>query len=199
MRGSDQPAGHNARSGHSKDATLIAHPLRAQSQPSHCEDSDTYITHPLKAEGSDASEDGTGRGTPIVAQCHGSNVGPAGALRKGNANVTGGVPFVAFHPKASASQSMNPSEICPGLGVTKEPAIAWHENKQGNLSAGDTAKALECERLQGFPDDWTRWGVTEDGTQVELSDSARYRMIGNAVAVPKIKWVMKRIKARIKE
>src|SRR3990167_786890 len=34
----------------------------------------------------------------------------------------------------------------------------------------------ECERLQGFPDDWTRWGDDER----EISDSARYRMLGNA-------------------
>lgn len=38
----------------------------------------------------------------------------------------------------------------------------------------------ECERLQGFPDDWTHW----DAQGKEISDSARYRMLGNAVSVP---------------
>lgn len=38
----------------------------------------------------------------------------------------------------------------------------------------------ECERLQGFPDDWTRWGA--DGR--EISDAARYRAIGNSIAIP---------------
>lgn len=38
----------------------------------------------------------------------------------------------------------------------------------------------ECERLQGYPDDWTRWGA--DGE--EISDMARYRAIGNSIAVP---------------
>ena len=47
----------------------------------------------------------------------------------------------------------------------------------------------ECERLQGFPDDWTRWDA--DGN--ELPDSARYRMMGNAVAVPVAEWVARRI------
>lgn len=47
----------------------------------------------------------------------------------------------------------------------------------------------ECERLQGFPDDWTRYG--HDGK--ELSDSARYRMLGNAVAVPVAQWIGRRI------
>lgn len=41
----------------------------------------------------------------------------------------------------------------------------------------------ECERLQGFPDDWT------DGQ----SDSTRYRQLGNAVAVPVAHWIAKRI------
>jgi DNA (cytosine-5)-methyltransferase 1 len=43
----------------------------------------------------------------------------------------------------------------------------------------------ECERLQGFPDTWT----AVDG----MSDSARYRMLGNAVAVPCAEWLGRRI------
>jgi DNA (cytosine-5)-methyltransferase 1 len=50
---------------------------------------------------------------------------------------------------------------------------------------------LECERLQGFPDEWTRW--LADGT--EQSDSARYRELGNAVAVPVTGWITRRIVA----
>lgn len=44
---------------------------------------------------------------------------------------------------------------------------------------------LECERLQGFPDGWT------DGQP----DSARYRQLGNAVAVPVARWIGQRIVA----
>lgn len=47
----------------------------------------------------------------------------------------------------------------------------------------------ECERLQGFPDDHTRYGA--DGA--EMSDSARYRMCGNAVAVPVVEWLLQRV------
>ena len=43
----------------------------------------------------------------------------------------------------------------------------------------------ECERLQGFPDDWT----LIDGA----SDSARYRALGNAVAVPCVEWILRRL------
>lgn len=42
---------------------------------------------------------------------------------------------------------------------------------------------LECERLQGFPDHWT----------AGESDSGRYRMLGNAVAVPVVEWIAKRL------
>ncbi|MBF0326899.1 MAG: DNA cytosine methyltransferase [Alphaproteobacteria bacterium] len=46
--------------------TLIAHTLRAKSNLAHRPDIDTLVTHSLRGEGFDASEDGTGRGTPLV-------------------------------------------------------------------------------------------------------------------------------------
>jgi len=46
----------------------------------------------------------------------------------------------------------------------------------------------ECERLQGFPDDWT---ATSNGKP--QADSARYRQMGNAVAVPCVEWIARRI------
>jgi site-specific DNA-cytosine methylase len=39
---------------------------------------------------------------------------------------------------------------------------------------------VECERLQGFPDNWTEG----------QSDSARYKQMGNAVAVPVVEWII---------
>jgi DNA (cytosine-5)-methyltransferase 1 len=50
---------------------------------------------------------------------------------------------------------------------------------------------VECERLMGFPDSWTALGY--DGKQI--SDSARYRMLGNSVAVPCVEWIARRIVA----
>ena len=46
----------------------------------------------------------------------------------------------------------------------------------------------ECERLQGFSDDWTAYGV--DGSQ---ADSARYRQLGNAVCVSVSAWLGRQI------
>lgn len=55
---------------------------------------------------------------------------------------------------------------------------------------------LECERLQGMPDDWSRYGIDENGKEYELSDSARYRIQGNGVALPFWSWLLKRISAQ---
>lgn len=48
----------------------------------------------------------------------------------------------------------------------------------------------ECERLQGFPDDWTAYA---DGQKI--SDTQRYKMCGNAVSVPVVELVAKKIRS----
>ena len=52
---------------------------------------------------------------------------------------------------------------------------------------------IECERLQGFPDNWTKIGI-EKG---EISDSQRYKMCGNAVTVDVVEAIAKKIKLNI--
>ena len=52
---------------------------------------------------------------------------------------------------------------------------------------------VECERLMGWPDDWTRWGVTATGAIIELADSHRYRICGNGVVAPVAEWIGRRI------
>ena len=58
---------------------------------------------------------------------------------------------------------------------------------------------LECERLQNFPDGWTDIGAWTDEKgklHKESSDSARYRALGNSIALPPWKWVLKRLCAQ---
>ena len=63
------------------------------------------------------------------------------------------------------------------------------------VSEGETPRLirrlnpLECERLQGFPDGWT--------DLPGASDSARYRALGNSVAIPCVEFVLGRIKAAL--
>lgn len=48
---------------------------------------------------------------------------------------------------------------------------------------------IECERLQGFPDNWTQYGV--DGETI--SDTQRYKMMGNAVSTPVVTAIIRRL------
>lgn len=51
---------------------------------------------------------------------------------------------------------------------------------------------IECERLQGFPDDWTKYG-NYDGTIKEIPKTQRYKMLGNAVTVKVVEEIGKRL------
>jgi DNA (cytosine-5)-methyltransferase 1 len=64
-----------------------------------------------------------------------------------------------------------------------------HSRQIQQSSAVRRLTPTECERLQGFPDGWT----------AGFSDSVRYRMLGNAVAVPVIKWIATRLKKAANE
>lgn len=68
-------------------------------------------------------------------------------------------------------------ELQPSL-TAKGPAAVCH------LSVVRRLTPLECERLMGLPDRWTEGG----------SDAARYKAIGNGMALPIAEWIMKRIK-----
>ncbi len=52
---------------------------------------------------------------------------------------------------------------------------------------------IECERLQGFPDNWTHYGKYEDGVVRPLSKTARYALIGNAVTTDVVKAIGQRL------
>jgi DNA (cytosine-5)-methyltransferase 1 len=59
---------------------------------------------------------------------------------------------------------------------------------EGTVATSSVVRRLtpvECERLQGFPDNWT------DGQ----ADSNRYKQMGNAVAVPVVEWIISRMVA----
>lgn len=94
-------------------------------------ESETFVSHSLRAEGFDASEDGTGRGTPIV-------------------------------PVASC------------------PLDSWAVRR---------LTPRECERLQGFPDDFTAIPYRNK----LAADGPRYKALGNSMAVNVMRWIGQRI------
>ena len=180
------------------------------------------VAHTLRGEGFDASEDGTGRGTPLVTayQCHGSNVGPMGTLRGGNGHETGGVPFVFDTTQVtSPGNYSNPKPGDPSHPLASgqhPPAVAYRTSgNSGVMEQGDRTAALncntdpnqqivrrgmtvrrltprECERLQGFPDDFTRIRWRNKPAE-DCPDGLRYRAIGNSMAVPVMRWIGQRI------
>ena len=56
---------------------------------------------------------------------------------------------------------------------------------------------LECERLQGFPDHWTLNGLSQK-KKIQISDTQRYKLMGNAVSVPVVKAVGLQLKKHFK-
>lgn len=127
------------------------------------------ITHTLKAEGFDGSEDGTGRGQPIVS------VALRG--REGGATAELG-DEVAGCLRASGG----------GGGGDKAHALIH--------SAVRRLTPVECERLQGFPDGHTEipW---RNKPSSECPDGPRYKAIGNSKAVPVVRWIGQRIQQAI--
>lgn len=79
--------------------------------------------------------------------------------------------------------------------ATLSPFDLGSDTRAVELVASDVAvrrlTPLECERLQGFPDNWTAtsWGKPQ-------KDGPRYRQLGNAVAVPVFEWLAHRIVER---
>jgi DNA (cytosine-5)-methyltransferase 1 len=150
--------------------------------------------HTLRGEGFDASEDGTGRGTPIV-------------------------PCIAFPERMSGTQCASTENLAPSMGALNPTAVAVSlRGREGGATAemgdevgnclrasgggGDKAHVLasmavrrltpmECERLQGFPDGYT--DVLHRNKPA--ADGPRYKALGNSWAVPNVRWIGERIQA----
>lgn len=98
-------------------------------------------------------------------------------------------------------------------GVSEQQAVAFAQNQLGEIRVGEVANTIntnsnasgrntpmvqtdmqvrrltprECERLQGFPDDWTALEKAADGP--------RYKALGNSMAVPVINWIGRSLRA----
>jgi DNA (cytosine-5)-methyltransferase 1 len=188
------------------------------------------LSHALRGEGFDASEDGTGRGTPLVPVSYRTS-GNCGAWETGDktdALATATDPNHHVLAFSSKDHGADAGEIAPTLramghsgshanaGGQLAVALAVHENQRAEISVSDTAGYLktsggkpgqgypaaftgsavrrltprECERLQGFPDDWT--AITHRNKPA--ADGSRYKALGNSMAVPVLRWIGERIK-----
>lgn len=193
------------------------------------------VAHALRGEGFDASEDGTGRGTPIVpvaiqerAISENPDAGPDGVgVRQDGAAYTleaRQVPQeVAFSAKDHGGDAMD--ECSPTLraggfdgshangGVM--PAAAFdmrgreggaqlegpHDTANIRAASGGSSRSyvaaawqvrrltpVECERLQGFPDNFTRIPYRNKPAEA-CPDGPRYKALGNSWAVNCAEWI----------
>ena len=89
-------------------------------------------------------------------------------------------------------------------GSESEVNCALQSNSAHSLNGNNTVRTryivrrltpLECERLQGYPDGWTDIGeyIDSNGKKRQTSDASRYKALGNSIALPPWKWVLKRI------
>lgn len=160
---------------------------------------DDDLAHTLKAEGFDASEDGTGRGTPLVpvafsSKDYGNDASTdlATNLRsmghaESHAN-GGGQMAVAF---ALRGRNGGAQPEFTGDHVNALRAASGGSSRD-YVSSGWQVRRLtpiECERLQGFPDDFTN--IAYRGKPA--ADGPRYKALGNSWAVPVGRWIIKRI------
>jgi DNA (cytosine-5)-methyltransferase 1 len=145
----------------------------------------------LTGEGFDASEDGTGRGTPLVP-VHCRDI--AGAITSNygkqvdSSDTALGPNIIAFDTTQMTSAA-NRSQ--PKVGDPCHPLAA---GAHAPAIAGQQVRRLtprECERLQGFPDDYT--AVPHRGKPA--ADGPRYKALGNSWAVPCARWIGQRINA----
>ncbi|VEI52752.1 DNA cytosine methyltransferase [Capnocytophaga sputigena] len=81
-----------------------------------------------------------------------------------------------------------------GADLTICPTISSNAFQENNLLYGvRRLTEIECERLQGFPDNWTQYG-NYNGRIRRISKTQRYKLIGNAVTVDIVELIAKRLK-----
>lgn len=146
---------------------VVAKPLLAHHGRNDPDHQTLTIAHTFRAEG-----------VPMAAALT-ANYGK----QLDNSDTNGGPPNLLYGFDArrsyAAPEGLSPTITASG-GSFGAPCVA------GSAFGARRLIPVECERLQGFPDCWT-------GDNNE-SDSARYRQLGNAVAVPCAEWLGRRIR-----
>ena len=81
-------------------------------------------------------------------------------------------------------------------GLHSDMTVIRH--KRGRNKGVRRLTEIECERLQGFPDNWTQYG-NYDGVIKPIAKTQRYKLIGNAVNVDIVELIAKRLKFIVDE
>ena len=188
LRGRSHGAGVNPLGRGGEEAygdNLIARTLRAQGNDSHREDTSTYVTaHTLKRRPDGVHGDGSDNLVPM-------------AIRTAQTGSNGwgvGTDEQAYTLDGAQGQAVIAPELAYALAARNAKGVSLLESQDTFVTPGAGVRRLtplECERLMGWPDDWTRW--TAGGK--EIADSHRYRMAGNGVVASVAEWLGHRIVA----
>lgn len=93
--------------------------------------------------------------------------------------------------QANTSYGGEASGTLTSHAMKDAPVLACGDVRQNEWTVGRLTPR-ECERLQGFPDDWTRIPYRGKPAE-ECPDGPRYKAIGNSMAVPVMRWIFERI------
>ena len=160
------------------------------------------VTHSLRGEGFDASEDGTGRGTPLVPVAFAQNSRDEVRLMGGDGGIVGAL---AAEPGMKQTCYIAQQAVPIGLDEEQNAMVdAFGTLKARTKGGGFEGSVMqpnmqvrrltpvECERLQGFPDHYTEipW---RKKPAAACPDGPRYKALGNSWAVPNVRWIGHRI------
>ena len=147
------------------------------------------VAHSLRGEGFDASEDQTGRGTPLVP-VHAFDARQSDVIQYGDKSgpldTDGHSVAVAFDPYNQACAPVTHT-LRKGRSATGDEIPQTVQNMQVRRLT-----PVKCERLQGFPDGYTAipW---RNKPSDQCPDGPRYKALGNSMAVPVVRWIGQRI------
>lgn len=146
------------------------------------------VAHTLRGEGFDASEDGTGRGTPLVP-CHVTLHDVAHTLRSNPYNNSDPVAESSMHVLSyGAVRRLTPRECEKLQGLPLDYTLV------PDPQCGKTKRDRKTKHDPEMQDYWRRGGV--DPALLDrklLADGPRYKAIGNGFAVPVVRWIGARI------
>jgi DNA (cytosine-5)-methyltransferase 1 len=173
----------------------ISHCLNAGGMGRCDYETETMIAHSLRGEGFDASEDGTGRGTPLVpiayafgaqnSSSQGDGVSSEICATLDKSKIAGvSYPFNLNQITSTANRSQPAPQVChtiPTASCAPHLATPWAVRR---------LTPNECHSLQGFPQDYC--AITY--RKKPAADGPQYKALGNSMAVPVIAWIMDRIR-----
>lgn len=172
---------------------LVSYALNAKCGNRDDGESETFVAHALTSEGHDASEDGTGRGTPLIAAplSHGSNPNSnaAGRRREDDENLVLG-PLGGGNDGRGRRSEDDPNLVAYAL--RRDPGGTGQGHNTNYVQQGGVRRLMpvECERLQDMPDGWT--DIPWAG-RPHAPDSRRYAALGDAVTASVAEWIGRRL------